>query len=61
MEARAQVVPRLPVKLGPIAEDQVLQTADARSGELLVVLLDAPLELGEQVIEEEGRDNGEIL
>lgn len=44
MEAGAQVVPRLCVELGPVAQDEVLQAGDAQPGELLVVLLDAPLE-----------------
>ena len=61
MQAGAQVVPGLPVELAPVGEDEVFQAGDAGPGELLVVLLDAPLELGEQVVEEERRHHGKVL
>ena len=61
MQAGAQVVPRLTVELAPVGEDEVLQAGNSRPGELLVVLLDAPLQLGKEVVQEERGDDGKIL
>ena len=61
MQAGAQVVPGLAVELAPVGEDEVLQAGDAGPGELLVVLLDAPLQLGKEVVQEERGDDCEIL
>ena len=44
VQTGAQVVPGLRVELAPVGEDEVLEAGDAGPGELLVVLLDAPLE-----------------
>ena len=61
MQALAERVPRLRVELGSVGEDQVLQAGNSRPGELLVVLLDAPLQLGKEVVQKERRDDCKIL
>ena len=61
MEALAERVPRLGVELGAVGEHKVLQAGDAGPGQLLVVLLDAPLQLGKQVVEQEGGHHGKVL
>ena len=61
MQALAERVPRLRVELGPVGEDQVLQAGNPRPGELLVVLLDAPLQLGKEVVQKERGDDCKIL
>ena len=61
MQALAERVPRLRVELGPVGEDQVLQAGNSRPGKLLVVLLDAPLQLCKEVVQEERRDDCKIL
>ena len=50
VQALAERVPRLRVELGPVGEDEVLQAGNSRPGELLVVLLDAPLQLRKEVV-----------
>ena len=50
MQALAERVPRLRVELGPVGEDQVLEAGNPRPGKLLVVLLDAPLQLRKEVV-----------
>ena len=61
MQALAERVPRLRVELGPVGEDQVLQTGNPRPGKLLVVLLDAPLQLCKEVVQEQRGDDCKIL
>ena len=46
VQALAEGVPRLGIELGPVGEDQVLKAGYSRPGKLLIVLLDAPLQLG---------------
>ena len=51
VQALAEGVPRLCIELGPVGEDQVLQAGYSRPGKLLIVLLDAPLQLGKEVVQ----------
>uniref|UniRef100_A0A6B0V983 Putative secreted protein n=1 Tax=Ixodes ricinus TaxID=34613 RepID=A0A6B0V983_IXORI len=51
--ALAGLVPRLGAELGPVGDHQVLQAVGARTRQLLVVLLDAPVKLDEEVVEQQ--------
>jgi len=51
-DALTSLLPGLLVKLDTVANDQIFQTVGARSGQLLVVLLNAPEKLKIQLLQQ---------
>ena len=60
-ESGARFRPRVLAELGAVGDDEVLEAVGARARQLLVVLLDAPLEMCVEVVDEHVADRLEVL